>query len=113
KIARWRVNWRKNSKCLVAVGRYKNEQGKWIDVQLHRYVLGITNPKLQADHINHNTLDNRKSQLRVVTAAQNSQNRRLRKGSKSGHTGVRWCKLMNKWHAQICINYDNKNLGYY
>src|SRR5699024_5012904 len=68
KIARWRVNWRKNSKCLVAVGRYKNEQGKWIDVQLHRYVLGITNPKLQADHINHNTLDNRKSQLRVVTA---------------------------------------------
>lgn len=45
-------------------------------VKMHRYLLGITNPKVEIDHINHNILDNRRSNLRVCTHAQNLKNRK-------------------------------------
>lgn len=35
--------------------------------KLHRFILGITDPKLTVDHINGNTLDNRRSNLQVLS----------------------------------------------
>ena len=59
---------------------------KWIT--LHRYLLGITDPNVTIDHINGDPLDNRRSNLRVCTQAQNVQNRGLSKNNTSGHAGV-------------------------
>lgn len=47
-------------------------------IRLHRYLMNC--PKdLVVDHINHNTLDNRKSNLRICTARENSLNRGYKK----------------------------------
>tara|TARA_B100001094_G_C17801896_1_gene609519 strand:- start:76 stop:648 length:573 start_codon:yes stop_codon:yes gene_type:complete len=54
---------------------------------IHRLVMG--NPKgMCVDHINGDTLDNRKENLRVCTRSQNSQNQRLKSHSQSGYKGV-------------------------
>lgn len=41
---------------------------------MHRVVLSLKDPLLHTDHINGNKLDNRTSNLRVVTAAENQRN---------------------------------------
>ena len=57
-------------------------------VYLHRYIMGITDPSVVVDHINGNTLDNRKDNLRVCTVAENNCNR-INKRNSIGYKGVR------------------------
>lgn len=65
------------------------------------------------DHINHNTLDNRKDNLRVVTNQQNSCNRRGWKNSRSGYKGVTWYSHNRGWRSQITINGKVIVIGYF
>ena len=54
---------------------------------MHRLVMG--NPEgMCVDHINGDTLDNRKENLRICTMSENSMNRKLRNDSRSGFKGV-------------------------
>ena len=79
---------------------------------LHRFLMNPSDDMV-VDHINHNKLDNRRENLRVCTAHQNSMNKSKYCNNTSGVTGVVWDKLRNKWKAQICINSKMKHLGYY
>lgn len=80
--------------------------------QLHRLVMG--NPKeLSIDHVFHNTLDNRKDNLRVCTHQENLCNQKTKITNTSGVTGVSWHKAGNKWRVQICINGRKLYLGSY
>lgn len=87
--------------------------GKYRKTQLAHVVLGHPLNGLMVDHINGNPLDNRRCNLRIVTARQNSWNRReFRTASKSSKfVGVYWCKAKNKWRAQISIDGRRKMLG--
>jgi hypothetical protein len=67
-------------------GHYARRSG---GTYLHRFLLDA--PKgMQVDHINHDTLDNRRSNLRIVTTnQQNNENRNgAHKNSKTGIRGV-------------------------
>lgn len=75
-------------------------------LKMHRLVMGIESSDLLVDHIFHDTLDNRKSQLRVCTACQNTYNSRPRRNSSSKYKGVSLIKKSGKWYA--CINLDGK-----
>ena len=57
-------------------------------IRLHRFVLGLTDENVIVDHINRNTLDCRRENLRIVTDQQNSMNKSLQKNSTTGYTGV-------------------------
>lgn len=83
------------------------ENGK--KVFLHRFVYGETHPIV--DHINHNTFDNRKCNLRGCTNGQNQRNRKLASNNSSGVVGVNWDKNIGKWRARICINGKRIELG--
>jgi hypothetical protein len=70
-------------------------------VWLHRYLLDAPEG-FHVDHINHETLNNTRENLRITTPAENHQNRLgAKKDSKSGIRGVYFHKGRKKWAAQI------------
>ena len=87
--------------------------GKLKMLYMSRFIMNVTDSKIYIDHINHDTLDNRKSNLRVCTHAENCYNQRKSKRSTSGYKGVSYHKHVKKWQAQICINYKYIHLGYF
>jgi hypothetical protein len=79
---------------------------------LHREIMGVTDPKIEVDHRDGNKLDNRRSNLRVVTHAENLQNRKgLDRNNKSGYRGVHWDKRDRKWLAHTRLKGKLYHLG--
>jgi len=77
---------------------------------LHRDIMGcIKGDGKIVDHINGNTLDCRKENLRLCTSVENSRNCKTYKGVK----GVNWRKDTGKWRAMISVNGKEKSLGNY
>lgn len=91
------VSW-----CVDNVG-YANGCYKRKTVRMHRFILNA--PKgFEVDHINHNRLDNRKSNLRIVTHQENQHNLAIGKSNTSGYKGVYYNIAHNKWCCQIKVN---------
>jgi hypothetical protein len=65
------------------------------------------------DHIDRNPLNNLLSNLRLATIEQNNVNRSVQSNNKSGVRGVSWCKITNKWKAQISLNKRKIYIGVY
>lgn len=77
---------------------------------MHRLIMNAP-PHLEVDHIfQENTLDNRKSNLRLASRTQNLANTRPQKGS-SIYKGVSWIKDKAKWGARIYLNKKQTHLG--
>jgi len=78
-------------------------------LSLHRFILNAPKNK-KVDHKFHNTLDNRRSKLRLCTQAQNLANMKPHKGGTSKYKGV--TKIYNgSWVAHITVNYVPMHLG--
>jgi len=76
----------------------------------HRLIMNT--PKgLMVDHINHQTLDNRKINLRNVSHRENLSNQKRKSELSSSYVGVTWLKRAKKWHAKIMIQGKTKHLG--
>lgn len=71
-------------------------------VRLHRVIMSCPDD-MEVDHKNHNTYDNRKSNLRIVTRSQNNMNRDSK--------GVHFVEKDNRYVAYIKINGERKHLG--
>jgi hypothetical protein len=96
-----------------AVRNIKHGSGQRLEY-MHRAILGLTpGDGKEIDHKNRDTLDNRRSNLRIVTRSQNSQNHKLSSNNTSGTTGVHFNKLSGKWVVTIYINRKRIHLGYY
>lgn len=79
---------------------------------LHRYIIR-TQPDEMVDHINGDTLDNRKANLRIVSAAENTRNRRRPTfaGKTSKFKGVHWDGSRERWVAVIKCDGVSSPLG--
>ena len=74
---------------------------------LHRLIMnaprGVT-----VDHDNLNTLDNRRSNLRLANTSQQGGNQSKRRNNTSGFKGVYWHKKKQRWRSRITVK-DRKS----
>ena len=68
-------------------------------------------PEDQVDHINHKTDDNRWINLRPVTRAENSHNRKLNSNSTSGVSGVVRDHKSGRWAVRFVIDGKKRHFG--
>lgn len=70
---------------------------------LHRFVMGVTDPKVLVDHRNRIPLDCRRENLRLATLAKNNMNRRCNRAKVhgAGLKGVSLIASSGKWRARI------------
>jgi hypothetical protein len=74
---------------------------------LHWFIMG----EKHIDHIDHNGLNNCRSNLRAGGQFGNNRNTRKIKPTSSQYKGVCWDKSRNKWQSKITVNYESKYLG--
>ena len=70
-------------------------------------------PYALTDHVNGNTLDNTRANLREATHRQNSMNRGLRSDSQHGYKGVHWVSSRQQYRARIQVGDKRIHSGYY
>jgi hypothetical protein len=99
----WNAYWGHTTKSYYAATQINRKT-----VYLHRFILGLKDSNIEADHKNHDTLDTRKSSLRAVTRRGNTQNR---KDNTSGFAGVWFDRSRNKWSSRIEIDGQMIHLG--
>ena len=113
----WLMEWKWSASYYANTDSYYalRKEGRKIDgktIPMHRFILGLKpGDNLIADHENGNSLDNRRSNLRIVTGDQSSQNRGMRRDNKTGFKGVYFHKHTGKYTAQIRANKQTYHLG--
>jgi hypothetical protein len=82
---------------------------------MHRIILGLTDPKVLADHIDGCGINNTRSNLRVATNKQNCANRQKGSGCQSKFKGVsfKYPDGDRPWVAYIRVDKTRIALGYY
>jgi hypothetical protein len=89
--------------------RYDNKVNGKGCIKLHRLITDCPR-SLEVDHINRDTTDNRKSNLRICTRFENQQNL---SNCKSGQTGVYFKTRSQKWVANISKDKKRIYIGEY
>lgn len=77
---------------------------------LHRFILDAP-PHMQVDHIDGNTFDCTRPNLRLATPQQNAQNKRAT--GEIPFKGVNWCGSPPKYESVIWLNRKRVLLGYF
>lgn len=72
-----------------------------------------TLPKVELDHVDGNRANNRLSNLREASHAENMQNKAKYKNNPFGHTGVYWNPKTCKWFANIRVDGKMIHLGHF
>lgn len=107
----WNAQGRNQGRYIYAASRFKTSP---VDkfVMMHRLIMGVVEcgQALHIDHRNHDTLDNRRENLRVATSSQNQGNGRYSYG-RSQYRGVYWDGVRRRWRAQISIANRMRRLG--
>lgn len=92
--------------------------GRKTTLRMHRVILKLPpavfdREKREVDHIDGNTLNNKKENLRIVTHQQNCWNSKKIKDSISPYKGVCFDCRRSLWYSRIRFNGKNKFLGYF
>lgn len=105
-----KINWHLHidkwkTQNIVIEKKYVNGKKNNKHIRLHTFILGKAAKGFVIDHINGDGLDNRRENLRFLTYAQNSQNKK----SKNKYLGIIYREDINKWQASA----NKKYLGCY
>lgn len=95
-----------NRNWYAARGVYDRITKRRTTVYMHKVLLGTND---YVDHINRDSLDNRRVNLRSATASQSRANSTPKGISK--YMGVSWSKASNKWQSHISWGGKKKYLG--
>src|SRR5690348_13254704 len=102
-------HWVENGNAYYAtITKYlgvENGKPQYKSIMLHQLIMDCPKDKM-IDHINNDTLDNRKRNLRIVTKSQNLKNRKSKNSNnKSGYRNVSF--INNSYRVQLQINGKN------
>jgi hypothetical protein len=103
---RWQALPSQNGKIYAKgslTGKIRKEGQKYQQVLMHRFIMNAQ-PNTELDHINGNSLDNRKQNLRFTTHRENLRNRRKFKGTNTEYKGV--IKRGNKYVMVLQVEFD-------
>lgn len=106
----WTASWDSHGKKYYVLRKNYQDYKNPITIHMHRLIMNT--PKgMICDHINGNSLDNRKSNLRNCTHAENQRNRGKNKNNTSGYKGV--SPLSSGWVSNINVKGKRIYLGYF
>lgn len=110
----WRLGiiYINNRYLLARLQKGAHRDGNQVVKTLSRHLLKAPE-NLMVDHIDGNPLNNLRSNLRLVTSAQNQMNRKCITEHSSKFKGVRYHSRDKRWTAQIQYNQKNIWLGYH
>lgn len=110
----WYVRAFPHGEQMYVQGEDRLGDGKRKRYILHRVVTQCAEG-MSVDHINHDTLDNRKENLRVVTHQQNQQNRKgaQRNNKSCGIRGVTWNARSQRWSTNVKVKGKDTWVGSY
>ena len=103
-LMQWK--WRNAHGYAMRGERIGGRDGRYVEYRIHRIVANCPDGKV-VDHISGNTLDNRRCNLRICSAKDNSRNARKTMSKRSSQfKGVSYIKRGNKWSS--CIRNEGK-----
>lgn len=100
--------WRLNSSGYAV--RTEKRGDRAFVVCLHRELMQAERGQI-VDHVDHDKLNNTRSNLRIITQQENLQYRRCFRNNRSGYKGV--TRQHGKWHARITVGGKLLHLGFY
>lgn len=104
KVSKWKWSATKNGTKIYAV---RNDMGRRI--YLHRLIFGSTE---LVDHIDKNSLNNRRKNLRSANKQTNAINSdKMKTKTTSRFKGVHWAAQISRWRAKLSVNGKNISLG--
>lgn len=108
---KWYANW--DGHNYYAVRNVTCLDGKRRKIGLHNFLIGVGINGFEVDHINGQTLDNRRSNLRLVTHRENTSNRKEKREQTktSRYVGVHLEKRTGHWIARIQKEGNRISLG--
>ncbi len=110
-LNQWKWYVRKDRKRYFYATRMVYTLDKWTQIQMHRFIMNAP-AHLHVDHINFDTLDNRRQNLRLCTSGQNTSSQRPQhKTTASIYKGVWFIKEVKRWRAGIQYHYKKIHLG--
>lgn len=88
---------------------YKKYKGEYI--YMHRLIM--KHPELGVDHVNGDSLDNQRKNLRVADQSDNMCNQHKARHNKYGYKGIYFAKDRKKFAARVTYRKKKHILGYY
>ena len=81
------------------------KDGKYYSIQMHRLLLGLTDPNIRGDHRDHNGLNNQRNNIRNATCSENNKNRTGGGASKYLGVCLRKDKKIVRGELKVYINW--------
>lgn len=107
---KWYASYAKGNQSFYAKTTVKKSNGNRTSMFMHRILIAVLGGQF-IDHANGDTLDNRKTNLRVCSRKENNRNRKLQRTNTTGYKGLKWHSRLSKWEARIGVDGKYKYLG--
>ena len=107
---KWFAAWCPHTESFYAQRNIPASRHRQRTIIMHREIMSASDGE-EVDHRNHDTLDNRRSNLRVCTKQQNMLNRGIQRNNTSGFKGVKRHSQCRRWVATVQLNHKRKYLG--
>jgi hypothetical protein len=103
RVSQFKWSATKTKTNVYGIRKVRLPNGRTTSQMLHRFIMGVTHPRVDVDHKDHNGLNNQRQNLRLCVRGENNGNSRKTRGS-SRYKGVSWDSGRKLWRADIRVH---------